>query len=639
MKSRILSFLASVVVILSIISGAVAPSYASDLENTTGTTPSGIPFNELENYIDMYVSEHIGTTVPGAAIAVVKDGEIVFTKGYGYSDVDAQVPVNSESTIFEWGSITKIFTWTAAMQLAEKGMLDLDADIRTYLPQSFLQNWTYDQVVTMRNLMNHTAGFGDYGFDLIYENPEMVGSLEDELLKSHPEQYFEVGTASAYSNYGTALAGYIIENVSGMSYDEYLKENFYDVLGMQSTTADRKYNVPAEMKNRKSKGYKPTGETGYTETIWSYVGLGPAGSLNGTIGDLAQFAIALTPEDNMTTPIFKQRETLGQLLTPTYMMTANGFFEFDGEMQSFGHGGNTAGFTGQFAVVPEERFAVVTLTNVKGEINIGYGIQEMLIGKKEYAALDKELNLPDSKQVEGQYLSYRRFEGSFLEILSYVSPLTIEASGKNEIKASLSGLEATYVQTEPYVYKITGRDIPLFNMAFPVLKFEMENETVRQLTTGHGFDLAPLPATKGSIVQISSIVVFGSCLILALAGLVILLVLGLKGRKLEQSSELKKMKRIHGMTVMLMIATLNNNIVCLGKFMANSFMTFDNMRPFIITNYVLLLGFVLLGGYAFRTWSTAGIRKRYHALISGSLVTLAGLFAVLIHWNFFNFYL
>lgn len=301
------------------------------------------------------------------------------------------------------------------MQLVEEGKLDLDVDVQTYFSEGFKKKWTYDQPITMRNLMNHTAGFGEYGYDLISNKPEMIESLEKkELLKAHPEQYIDVGSASSYSNYGTALAGYIIENISGLTYDAYISENFQDVLGMDSTTFDRKYDVSQDMKDRKSKGYIPTGETGYDETMWSYVGLGPAGSANGTIGDLAQLAIALTPEDGMTTPLFHEKETLQKLLTPpSYTMTANGFFEFDGEFQSFGHGGNTAGFTGQFAVVPKERFGVVVLTNVKSEINIAYGIQEMMIGKKEYVDNGEVYNLPDSSQVEGQYLAYRRCEGSF----------------------------------------------------------------------------------------------------------------------------------------------------------------------------------------------------------------------------------
>jgi len=392
------------------------------------------------------------------------------------------------------------------------------------------------------------------------------------------------------------------------------------------------------MKDRKSKAYKPTGETGYEETIWSYVGLAPAGSLNGTVEDLAQFAIALTPEDEVETPIFQKRETLDKLLTPTYMMTANGFFEFDGQFQSFGHGGNTAGFTGQFAVVPDEHFAIVTLTNVKGEINIGYGIQEMLIGKKQYASKSDSVNLPDSKQIEGKYLSYRRFEGSFLEAVSYMAPMTIEATGDNEIKVSLSGLEARYVQTEPYIYKITGRDIPLFNMAFPVITFEIENGTVKQLTTGHGFDLSPMPESKNLVVQMGSIIVVVLSTLLAIAGLVTLIVLGLRNRKKEKSHAHKKMKIIHILIVVLTIATLNNNVVCFGSFITNSFRTFESMKPFIYMNYALLAGYVMLGVYVLKNWSVDGTKKKYRVLLSSSLITLSGLFAVLVHWNFFVIY-
>ncbi len=627
----------SLLVIVITVCNSFSPTFASTSEAMKSTTPSGIPFAELEATIDEYVAEYIGKTVPGAAVAVVKDGEIIFSKGYGYRDQATKLPVDSESTIFEWGSITKVFTWTAVMQLVEDGLLDLDQDIRVYLPEDFLDEWRYEQTITMRNLMNHTAGFGDYGFDLIYDAPEEISPLKEELLKSNPEQYFEVGSASAYSNYGTALAGYVIENLTGMTYDAYLKENVYNVLDMKSTSADRRFNVANEMKERKSKGYMPTGRTGYSETIWSYVGLGPAGALNGTVEDLAQFAIALTPEKEASTPIFKNKETLELLQTPTYMMTANGYFEFDGEYQSFGHGGNTAGFTGQFAVVPEERFGVVILTNIKGEINVGYGIQEMLIGKKEYVTKNETLGLPMASEVEGRYLSYRRFEGSFLEAMSYTAPMTVKASGLNEIKVRLSGLEQTYVQTEPYVYKITGRDIPLFNMAFPVLSFEMDKGVVKQVTTGHGFDLSPVPVEKSTPVQLGSLVIVILTMVLVIVGIVVLLILALRNPK-AQNLHLMKLRAIHGGTIVITAMAIMNNTVCLGSFIVNSFKTFDSVKIHILVNYGLMIGFLLLGAYAYRNWSTEESQRRYRYLVSTSLFALMGLFIVLNHWNFFVIY-
>jgi len=637
MKKRMMALWICLLVIISTVGAPFTPVFATTTEEVVETTPSGIPLNELESAIDEYVADYIGKTVPGAAIAVVKDGEIIFSKGYGYRDEGSKLPVDSESTIFEWGSITKIFTWTAVMQLVEEGILDLDQDISVYLPEEFLNEWHYEQFITMRNLMNHTAGFGDYGFDLIYETPDGISPLEEELLKSNPEQYFEVGSASAYSNYGTALAGYVIENLTGMTYDAYLRENFYDVLDMKSTSADRRFNVSNEMKERKSKGYKPNGQTGYTETIWSYVGLGPAGSLNGTVEDLARFAIALTPGKEEATPIFENRETLDLLQTPTYMMTANGYFEFDGEYQSFGHGGNTAGFTGQFAIVPEERFGVVTLTNLKGEINIGYGIQEMLIGKKEYVTKNESTDLPMATEVEGTYLSYRRFEGSFLEALSYMAPMTVKASGLNEVKVNLSGLEQTYVQTEPYVYKITGRDTPLFNMAFPILSFEMENGVVKQLTTGHGFDLSPIPVEKSTAIQLGSLMIVVLNVILLIVGIVALIILAVRNRKAQNLNQMK-LKAIHGGSILIAAVALANNTVCLGSFIISSFKTFESLKGHILVNYGLLIGFAFLGVYAYKNWSTEEAQRPYRYLVSTSLLALMGLFIVLNHWRFFVIY-
>lgn len=638
MKKRSLSVILSMIIALSAVLSGVIPSYADGLTELSDTTPSGIPLSQMESEIDQYVSKYIGSTVPGAAIAVVKDGEIIFSKGYGYSDVDNKVPVDSKNSIFEWGSITKIFTWTSAMKLAEEGRLDLDEDIRTYLPDEFLTKWNYEKPITMRNLMNHTAGFGDYGFDLIYDSPEKVGSLEEDLLKSHPAQYYEVGSASSYSNYGTALAGYIIENITGMKYDEYLKLNFYSVLNMNSTTADRRFDVPNEMKDRKSKGYTPIGETGYTETIWSYVGLAPAGSLNGTVEDLAQFAIALTPKEGEVTPIFKNRETLDTMFTPTYFMTANGFFQFDGEYKSFGHGGNTAGFTGQFAVVPEERFGVVILTNVQGELNIGYGVQEMLIGKKEYAVKSDKKDLPDSKEVEGKYISYRRFEGSFLEAMSYMSPLSVEKIGDNEIKLSLSGLEVKYVQTEPYAYKITGSDVPLFNMAFPILKFQMENGEVSQITVGHGFDFSPATASKSQVSQYGSVLIIILSVLLLVVGIIVNVVIAIKGRKKGLDKSVRIMRRIQWGNLMLLLATIVNNTICFVSVIVDRFKTFDSLKPIIITNYITLSLFAVLCAYAIVKWNRSVASKKYKLLVVCSMLTLASLFGVLINWNFFVIY-
>ena len=101
-------------------------------------TPSGIAIQDLEKFVDDYVDSYINQTVAGASIVVIKDNEVVLSKGYGYADIENKIPVESATTVFEWGSISKLFVWTAVMQLVEQGKIDLDDDIQSYLPEDFL---------------------------------------------------------------------------------------------------------------------------------------------------------------------------------------------------------------------------------------------------------------------------------------------------------------------------------------------------------------------------------------------------------------------------------------------------------------------------------------------------------------------
>ncbi|MFD2877709.1 serine hydrolase domain-containing protein [Paenibacillus rhizoplanae] len=191
-----------------------------------GVTPSGIPLTGLEAFADDYVKEYIGKQTVGASVVMVKDGQVVLSKGYGYADVEQQIPV-SPDTVMEWGSISKLAVWTSVMQLAEQGKLDLNEDIRKLLPEHFLNKLEYDEPITMLHLMNHNAGFEEYMFDMAYQSPEEVRSLEEGLQLAQPAQIYRPGEVVAYSNYGNSLAAYIVERISGQPYHEYVQEHIF----------------------------------------------------------------------------------------------------------------------------------------------------------------------------------------------------------------------------------------------------------------------------------------------------------------------------------------------------------------------------------------------------------------------------
>ena len=213
---------------------------------------------ETENYetvIDKVADAYIGKSVPGACVIVSEHGEIVFSKTYGYADLEKNIPMDPENTVFEWGSISKTFIWVSVMQLSEEGKIDLNADIRNYLPKGFLKNLHYDTPITMRHLMNHTAGFEEQLINLRYFESDKEFTLAEVLSSHQPEQVFSPGKVSAYSNWGAALAAFIVERASGQNYKEYVNEHILKPLDMNNTSIGLFQNDNPTILARKAVGY------------------------------------------------------------------------------------------------------------------------------------------------------------------------------------------------------------------------------------------------------------------------------------------------------------------------------------------------------------------------------------------------
>jgi len=172
--------------------------------------------------------------VAGAVVVVVKDGQVLLAKGYGYADVAAHKPVDPERTLFRAGSVSKLFTWTAVMQLVEQGKLDLDADLNGYL--DFKISPRNGKPITLRNLMTHTPGFDEAIRALIIADPKDMPTLEAGLKHWIPPRVTDAGSTPAYSNYGAGLAGYIVQRVSGISFDDYIEQKIFAPLGMSKVT-------------------------------------------------------------------------------------------------------------------------------------------------------------------------------------------------------------------------------------------------------------------------------------------------------------------------------------------------------------------------------------------------------------------
>jgi CubicO group peptidase (beta-lactamase class C family) len=220
---------------------------------------------ELEAFLEKLLGREMEKHhIAGAAVSVVKDGELFFAKGYGHADFENGIPVDPEQTVFRVGSVGKLFTWTAVMQLAEQGKLDLDADIKTYL--DFRIPDAYPQPITLKHLMTHTSGFEERWLDSVVSDTSELVPAREWLVSYMPARLCPPGDCAGYSNYNAMLAGYIVARVSGQPYDQYIQEHIFDPLGMAHSTA--RSPIPPDLRAHASVGY--TYEDGASKAFPDY---------------------------------------------------------------------------------------------------------------------------------------------------------------------------------------------------------------------------------------------------------------------------------------------------------------------------------------------------------------------------------
>lgn len=318
--------------------------------------PSGLTSEKLENKIRQeynMIFDQTGSNPDSNslsytpfALSCFSGGEVLYTGYYGKINMQEDI-LADENTVFEWGSVSKTMIWVSIMQLWEQGQLSLDEDVRTYLPDGFFHNLRYDDPITLTDIMNHKGGWCESTYAISTPDPENVPSLEQALHDSEPPQTYRPGTTSAYSNWGAALAGFIVERVSGMSYSDYVRKNIFDVIGMEHTAifpnhSDNPWVQEQRSHNHTMKlsgiSYVDLGSCNY------YITLYPAGSATGTISDLTKYTQALA---DMDSPIFKNRATHEKLFSGSDFYGSEPFFSYGfmitkySETVCYGHNGAT----------------------------------------------------------------------------------------------------------------------------------------------------------------------------------------------------------------------------------------------------------------------------------------------------------
>ena len=352
------------------------------LTASTGIDASGPELSidpaDIGPFVDGVLTEQLmGDSIAGATVTVVHNGAFLYEKGYGLADVAGNVAVTPD-TLFRVGSITKLFTWIAVLQQVEQGRIDLDADMNTYL--DFEIPAAFDgEPITMRHLMAHTAGFEDQTYGLEAADLDSLKPT-GEWLKIHlPARIYRPGETMAYSNYGTALAGYAVERVSGQSYAAYVAEHIFQPLGMTHATMNQP--VPATLQPSLAKPYQ-TAEMKFVEGPFELFHPVPAGAASISGHDMGRFMLAILDDGGG----ILQPETVDMMLSPLYRLdpAVNGYtygwMEYDqGDERIVGHAGDTAFFHSFMILVPERKLGLFVSYNTAEVMTQPYLLAEGVI--------------------------------------------------------------------------------------------------------------------------------------------------------------------------------------------------------------------------------------------------------------------
>jgi len=320
--------------------------------------------------LDLWIEEQFAyQQLPGLAIGVVYDQELIWAKGYGFSDLGEQTPV-TPATPFRIGSVTKVFTATAILQLRDEGKLRLDDSVTRHLPEFKIENPFPDAPeITIWNLLTHTAGLPREAAFPYWTDHEFP--TRDELVAAAATQtlIYTPGTQYKYSNLGVSLLGAIIERASGESYRDYITKHIFTPLGMDSSSVD----PTIEQSGNLAKAYMRRQPDG-SRTAMDYYevrGMAAMGSVVSTVEDMAKFAALNTRQDNSTADgQVLSTHTMREMHRPHWVYSSwsggmgLGFrIAPRDDSNTVSHGGWIGDHRAHLLMVPDKNLAVIALTN------------------------------------------------------------------------------------------------------------------------------------------------------------------------------------------------------------------------------------------------------------------------------------
>jgi CubicO group peptidase (beta-lactamase class C family) len=454
-----------------VVAAPAAPVTTAGVSTPAADRP--LTAEDMEPWLDGYMPYALHSAdIAGAVVTVVKDGQVLVARGYGWADIAHRTPVDPNLTLFRPGSVSKLVTWTAVMQQVEAGKLDLDADVNRYL--DFAIPPRNGQPITLRQIMTHTAGFEEAIKDLINHDPKSVRPLAAYLKRWTPRRIFDAGTTPAYSNWATCLAGYMVERVSGMPFDDYVEQRIFRPLDMK--TATFRQPLPAQLAPLMATEYPRASEPAKSFEI---VVPEPAGSLSASGLDMAKFMIAhldngrgvLSPQTAATMHQSPLDRINPMSLIPPLNRMELGFFETNiNGREVIAHLGDTENFHTSLHLFLAEKVGLYVSFNSAGREGGAHVVRTQLF--QDFAdryfpsavtdgRVDEKTAAEHARLMTGHWQASRRPQSNFLDIINLFGQVSVGVDGEGRLVVpSLRGAGGgvqRWVEISPFVWRDENR--------------------------------------------------------------------------------------------------------------------------------------------------------------------------------------
>ncbi len=609
------------------------------------TTPE-MTRQDLEAFLDGFIPIELQRDdIAGAVVMVVKDGKVLLAKGYGYADVKNKKPVTVDATLFRPGSISKTFTWTAVMQLVEQGEIDLNRDVNDYL--DFKIPATFDKPITMKDLMTHTPGFEETLKELFVSDAADMRPLQEYVRHHLPKQIFPPGTTPAYSNYGATLAGYIVQRVSGMPFDDYIEQNIFWPLNMHRTTF--RQPLPADLKPLMSEGYNQASQPAKS---FEFVQAWPAGSLSTTAGDMSHYMIAHLQDGEYNGARILKPETARLMhsrvfgLDPRLNGMAYGFYEETRNgHRIIGHGGDSQWFHSDLHLMPDDHIGFFVSYNSAGKPGfpgrtaLWQGFLNRYFPYTPPPGQQVANAAQDAKSVAGTYWVSRRSQTNVAAVVNSLDQARVSVNSDGTISVDqakdFAGNPKHYREIAPLFFRdVNGQS----HLAF-IKDYAGRQIAVTDLPI---FVFQPVPALKSQNLNLTIVLFAAVMFLLTLLFWPLNAILRAHyGHRVELKPQYRSLRRWVRLVCVL-------DLVCLGGFTAWLMSVEDNIAllssHFDMKLHLLqvagalgALGAIISIVYCVRSWKDEGLwvwTKAWNTLLM--LACLAFAFYVL-NWHMLNF--